>query len=254
MQDVPVEASETLAFTPESLTGLDTPPVFTLRAVTTREKRFRARLMRENGIVSHSDEAVREESLAGLRALWTAEQFEEHSARLTDYWKQRDDFDLASDEDETLVWDFDPAAEQAIDDLLARLERSWPPLARMAADLAEYRSIDPLAYIAVAAKDWTGLDVPRELDRGYLTLDCAEALAGALFEKEQDAGAEPGAAFRELYIAALGRFYLDEETRKNSPARSPSSGSPEPSSTSPLPEAAGSSPTSAKSTKTPLVH
>ena len=72
-----MEAGKTLAFTPDALKGLDTPPVLRLRAATWREKEHRFFMHRVVGAVSHGEEAVRAETLNGLRALWTEEQAEQ---------------------------------------------------------------------------------------------------------------------------------------------------------------------------------
>ena len=47
-QEIPVEASETLVFTPPALENMDPQPTFVLRAMTGRDKRFHLRLYRED--------------------------------------------------------------------------------------------------------------------------------------------------------------------------------------------------------------
>lgn len=242
-QDIPLEASETLSFTPDSLAHLDSPPVFVLRTPTWREKDFRLRMMRENGVNSHTDEAVRAEVMAGLKAQWSEEDFDTYSAHITNFWDAQDNFAQQKKDDPDLVWDFDPVMEAACRALLAKLEKTWPPLAIMAADIEQYHRLEPVFYVALTVKNWTGLDVKRSLDRGYLTIDTAIALRDALWELDGNTGK----AWRDLYIATLGRFYLPEEEAKNSESLSQSETTPAASNETTTSAPAGKSPASKKS-------
>lgn len=251
-QDVPLEASETLVFTPASLEALSPAPKFTLRVPTGREKRFLQRMHRENGVFTHSRLAFRDETLKGLRAQWTEEQFERFSGWVTEYWDAEDAFAKLREEDSDAVWTYDAEIERAVLDLQEKLEKSWPPLARMYADATEYGQMQPLFYAAVIVSDWSGLEVRRQLDRGYLTLDCAEALQDALLVLDAKVGQKGGTAMGELYLACLRRMYLDEEEGKNSASPSPSETTQEVTTPTSTSEPAGTSQEStARSTKTP---
>jgi hypothetical protein len=249
-QDIPIEASNPLAFIPDCLKETDSPPAFTLRAATWREKEFRMRLHREAGIITHSTEAIRAETLNGLRALWTEDQFAEYSTFITSLWEAQDQFPARLAEDPDLEWDFDPEIEKAVDELATKIEREWPPLARMAADIDQYQRLAPVFYAAVIVKDWSGLPTKRLLDRGYLSIDCAMALCEDMIRKDREAGVAPGMSWAQLYSACVDRMYLSEDEAKNSASPSPSETNPEPSNTKPLQAESGKSPASASSKKT----
>lgn len=218
-QDIPVEASETLAFTPPSLAQLEPKPVFMLRAITTRDKRFHTRLYRENGLKIHGRDALRSEILIGLKSLWTEEQFEQHSAVIRELWDAQDQFELQAKDNSDLEWSFDPEVQAAVNNLIERVEDAWAPLRRMVADNGEFGQMLVPVMLATVVKSWTGIDVKRELDRGYLTLDCSENLVLAL------EALDPQAA-TELFVAAAGRMRLDKETEGNSASGSPSETTP----------------------------
>lgn len=249
-----MEASETLVFTPETLKSIDGAPGFTLRAVTSREKRFRMRMHREAGILSHSAETVKAETLNGLRALWSEEQFTKYIPWVTEYWEALENFELVRKDDPEIVFEYDKEVEAKVLELIDHVERNWPALARMNADISEYQEVQPMFYAAVTVKSWTGLDVRPDIDRGYLTLDCVEALRTALFRFEErhktDHKLTPGLAWFELYAACLGRHVLGEDERKNSESPSPLPTTPVPSTTT-TGRVAGKSPASARSRKTP---
>lgn len=251
-QDVPVEASEVLAFTPASLEACSPKPVFNLRSPTSREKRFRLRMQRENGVFTHSGQAFRDEMMNGLKAQWTEEQFAEYSGWITAYWDAEDAFAEIRKEDPKAEWVYDEEIERAVIDLQQKLEKSWPPLARMYADAAEFRQMQPLFYLAVTVIDWTGFDVKRDLDRGYLTIDCADAIQEKLATLDEKMGNPYGTALGELFAQVLIRTHLDEEEGKNSESPSPSKTTQEASTPTSTSETDGSSPEStALSTETP---
>ncbi len=249
-QDVPLEASKTLAFTPECLKPLPVPPVFYLRPATWREKEQRFFLHRAAGAVSHGEEALRAETLNGLRSLWTEEQAEQFMPMVEQLWEAQDQFELQRQDDPDLKWEFDPEVEQAVLELIDKLERTWPPLGRMAADVDRYSRMQSVIYFAVMVESWTGIDVKRELDGGYLTIDCAYALRDKLAELDFEAGATRGTSAIELHVKCLSRMFLDKETEKNSESPSPS-GMTQPASTETTTSVeAGKSPAPARSKKT----
>lgn len=221
-QDVPLEAGKTLAFTPDAHKGLDNPPVLRLRAATWREKEHRFFLHRVVGAVSHGEEAVRAETLNGLRALWTEEQAEQFVPWVEQLWEAQDQFALQSRDDPDLKWEFDPEVERAVGELVDKLERTWPPLARMAADVQKYARFEPIVYFAVMVEGWEGIDLKREMDEGYLSIDCAYALREKLIALDAKAGAIPGTSAIQLHVKCMSRMFLDKETEGNSESPSPS--------------------------------
>lgn len=221
-QDIPVEASEVLAFTPPSLANIENPPVFRLRAVSGRDKRFQTRLYRELGLQTHGDEAFRREILTGLKALWTEEDFDKHSPIIKAYWEAQDDFALQAKDEPDLKWEYDADLETGIKTLIEKVIRSHEPLRLMLADNAEFGDMMFIVVVAVALIGWSNFDVKLVKDRGYITTDCVEALMERLGRMCEDAGESRDAAWLELAVAATQRQNLGAEEEKNSASPAPS--------------------------------
>lgn len=263
-QHIPVEASDTLAFTPECLKTLKNPPSFVLRALGTRDERYLRRLYIQEGLTSHGMEEIRAEILKGLQALWTPEVYAEQSPHVTDYWEAADQHALTvralmkeepdiEPDDARLTFVYDAEIERAVTDLITRVEKSWPPLLRLYADNAEFNEESMVVLIAVAVESWTGLDAPFDLDGGYLTIDSATRIKKALRKLEKANGLIEGWAWAQLTMECGRRMRLDEEEAGNSASPSPSNESPEPSTTKTTPDDRGTSQASASSPKTPEV-
>jgi len=243
-QDIPVEASETLAFTPPSLEDHDPKPVFILRAMTGRDKRFYRKLMRSE-TSTHGIAAFRREFLAGLQALSDEASFAKYEPRIKALWERQDEFELQRKDDPDLVWDFDPGEEGLLTAMLSEVEAEWRPIKRMKAENADFQEMLAPITIAAVVKSWSGFDVRRELSGGYLSLDCAVAL----FERLEE---ESPMAASELFVAAARRMNLEKDEEKNSASPSLSEMTPPvltPTTTSP--ETDGTSPASAPSNETP---
>ncbi|QZP06796.1 hypothetical protein [Caenibius sp. WL] len=263
-QDVPLEASETLAFTPHSLLNLAAPPSFTLGTSTHREKRFMQRLMREEGLVRHSEEAIRLEVLTGLKLLWTAEDFETFNVFLTQYWEMLDDFApqaaerrkeiekaVADGEEPPEELEFpDPELAASCEALIEKVAKAHRPIGMMRADNHEALDMSGPLTVAVILKGWSGLDAKLVRDRGYLTLDSVYAVKEALETIEKDNGIEPGIAWNELQLAVFARMYLNEELAKNFVSPSLSDTPQTPSNASSILDEDGQSPAPASSSKT----
>lgn len=254
-QDIPLEASEVLAFTPASLEALEDAPVFRLRAPSSRDKRFHRRLLVEHGIRFHDREAIRAEVLTGLKALWDEEAFEEHSPIIKALWDARDDFDQQNADafkkgEPELTWTYDAQIEDAVDDLVRKVTQEWHPLLRMIADNADYGSLAAPLLVAVNVKGFANLNVKASLDRGYLTLEVAEKIEEALSALERKHGHIVGTAWAELTVACSQRMYLTEEERGNSESQSPSPTAPAPSNEKKTSEPDGKSPASGSSIET----
>lgn len=243
-QEIPVEASETLVFTPAALENMDPQPIFVLRAMTARDKRFHLRLYREQGVTLHQGPAFRDETLAGLKDLWTPEDFDNYAPRIKAYWDAQDDHALQSKDDPDLPWAFDPAEEERIKLLLSKVDEAWAPLRRMYADNAEFGQMVVPLMVAAVVKSWSGVDVPIHRDRGYLSVDCAEALCEAVNLLNPT-------ALSELFVACADRITLNKEEAKNSESPSPSKTTQSASSET-SPKVDGKSPASASSTEIPV--
>lgn len=237
-QDIPLEASEWLAFTPPSIAKIEGAPVFRLRAATQREKRFRRRLLSEEGVAYHPEEAMRAEILHALKSsLWGEEKFASHSQPLIDYWAALDEFRQQQKDTPDLEWSYDEDIEQAVLTLMRDVEQAWKPLGRMKADNIDFNEIFLAATVAVVVESWTGLKAPKSSDRGYLTIDCVDVMGqrlSAFAQQHADPADKEGIAGRlawmELVNACSSRMALDGEEEKNSASRS-QSGTTQPVST-----------------------
>lgn len=219
--EIPVEASDLLAFTPACLAEVPGAPTFTLRAITHRDQRYHRRLMREEGLVRHTDEAIRDKTRAELKRLWSPEIYETEMARIEAFWSASDEWGLQSKEDPDITFDYDPAEISAVDRLAERLLHSSPDIRRMYADNAEAAEMQPALIVAVVTEAFTNLDAPLQMQAGYLTTDCAFAIRDALAHAEKVAGKKEGTAWMELMIACVKRMRLDGGEEKNSESPSP---------------------------------
>lgn len=251
-QDIPLEAGETLAFTPKALAEIDGAPSFTLRTPTTREKRFRRRLMAEEGVIFHSEEDLRQEILDALRtSLWGEEKFATHSQPLKDYWEALDDFRAQKKTNPDLEWSYDDATERAIVKLLRDVEQSWPQIGRMKADNIDFNEVFMAATVAVVVEGWSGLACAKVTDRTYLTIDCVDSMATALTKVAERHSVLGKLAWLELFNACASRMSLDGEEEKNSALPSPSETIPPASKPAKASAKGGKSRASARSSKTP---
>lgn len=248
-QDIPLEASETLAFTPPSLAEIDGAPTFTLRAPTTRDKRHHRRLHVEEGLAHHGSDAIRAEVLAGLKLLWSPDAYAEHAPLIEAYWDATDQFVTEKAKDPDLEWIYDAEIEAAVQDLTQRVAQAHKPLRRMMADNADFGEMSFPLMVAVVVKGWTGLDAKPVREGGYLTLDSAAGIAEALAKVEKANGLDEGAAWVELAVACTNRMYLLPDTAKNSESPLPSETPPESSTTASADP--GSSPESTSASANP---
>jgi hypothetical protein len=221
-QDIPLDASDVLSFTPASLEKIEGAPVFTLRACTMREKRFHRRLLLESGIRFHDIAKMRAEMLNGLRHLWTPEAFDAHAPMVKALWEARDEFALQQKDDPDLEWSYDAEIEEAVDALEDKIAKSWPRLCEMVADNADYSELTFPIIAAVVVQDITGLPVRKDMDRGYLTLAMMEKVAEELVALERRHGLKEGMAWMELSVACSKRMFLTKDEEKNSESPSPS--------------------------------
>jgi hypothetical protein len=224
-QNIPVEAGDELAFTPPSLAEIAGAPVFTLRAPTTREKRHRQRILIEERVRHHDRQAMRAATLRAVEAGFP-DLYAKHKGLIEAYWQAADDFELQAKDDPDLKWEYDPQVEERIAKLLREAAENSAEVARMAADNVEYGEIAVVSLQAVVIAGWAGLDVPRQLYRGNLTLDCVDAMIAALGAIEESHSIPRGTATLELIQACQRRYNLEEEERKNSVSPSPSSTTP----------------------------
>lgn len=220
--DIPVEASETLAFTPPSLEGLKNPPVFTLRAVTSRDKRHHRRMVREAGITRHSDEDLRALARSELRRLWGEENFSQFIVHIEEYWHAVDDWVLQVKDDPAITFSFDEEKMAAIDELTKRLYQNSPAYRSALADNADAGEQSPLLVMAVVIRGASGVEGLSSTGEMFHTLEDMDALRDRMREFDREAGSEEGTAFNELFVACARRMRLLPEEAKNSASPSPS--------------------------------
>lgn len=225
MAQTPYEASEIQRFTPASLAHLENPPVFRLRAVSRRERRRYDRLMIEEGLRRHGQEAMRDEMIRGLRALSSDDEFERWEAALRQHWDALADHaeehkDTPPDE----VPDFVPPgpSEDEISTVTRGIHENWAPLRKMAADNVVFNREAPALLISVVVSGWSNLRTPFAMQEGALPLDTIDALDNDVAKLEEDNGLSPGTAFVELYVAATNRMFLSSDAEKNSSSPAPS--------------------------------
>lgn len=257
--DLPLEESDVLTFTPDSLKDIPGAPSFLLRACTPRDRRYHQRRFFEQGINRHSLEDIREEILTGLKRLWSPEDHATYVPLVKSVWEARDDFNLQRQDqpegEEPIVFDFDPDVCRAVDALVDKVAKEWERLRIMMADNMDFEDQMPLILTSVVVESWTGLDVARRLDRGYVDLASIENMKAALdrFEKKNAKlyKLKPGTAWMELFARCATRMALDQEEAGNSESPSPSEPSPPPSSETTTSAKAGKSQASARSSKIP---
>ncbi len=242
---VPVERSEILDFTPESLKNIGDAPVFRLRPATERDMRTYRRLIAEEGLNYSSDEDLHAAIVKAIGELWSAEDAAPMATRYESIIVARNQDIEISDEDR------DWASE-----LVETVLRNRKSLRVMAADRTEFQSDAPKVALALYLSGWKRFDMPFKLDGGFVPIDTIYAVekllgeieATAIADKVEEAG-PVGMAFLQLCGEAFRLLRLTEDEEKNSPAPSPVSSNQEPSTqTSEAPTVGGAS-TGEKSTE-----
>mgnify|MGYP006328182471 CR=1 FL=1 len=147
-----------------------------------------------------------------------------------------------------------------IDSLVAIIERldavitetfaGWAPLRRMVADNRDYSTTSAVTMVAVMVKLIRGLAIEIERDRGYLSVETANAVRDALWKLEEEHKLDQGAAWHELGTAASLSLYLGEEEAKNLLSPVPSETSQALSNETNASEKAGKSPASKETDQT----
>ena len=222
-QDIPLEASKKLAFTPPSLAGVVDPPTFMLRAATWREKDHINYLRDLHRVRFHSTADQRDAVVEGLRNLWGEERFETHRATVEGYWQAVDEWEVARKNEPGLKFAFDPEIEKAVLELLDRVGDAWEPVARIEADIRRANQVNVRLVLSVVVDSWSGIGTTREIEQGYLSLDCVDAMSAALAEAGEIAAlGTPSLPVIELYLACCRRLGLIEEEVGNFGSPSPS--------------------------------
>lgn len=254
----PYEAGEAEQWTPPSLEDMDSPPVFWIRWGTTREKRRQKRIMREEGLRTHSDEALRDETLIGMKELLGEKDFGIWLPRVKQYWDAIDAWSREQAElevEDRTPFKYDDA--DAVEEVLAQVRKDWRPYCVMRADIAEVNDLMPSIINSVMIEKVEGLDdIALEFERtrhgSYLTLESAEALAETLevmaFDRNIKAGGDHPVT--QLNAKCVTRLYLPKAAEKNSASPPPSAQSPSDTKDSGAASKDGTSKASGRSRKT----
>lgn len=255
MTKYPVEGGELVEYTPDSLANLPVPPKFFLRPMTERDRRRLRKLAIQEGLRNHDSDALRAETLRGLKELWSEEVYSEQEGRMRAFWEASDQYEKEIEGVEEpepfdhpdLVWMLE---------LSERVTRAWPPLLKMAADNDEYQSTWPKLIASLTLAGWRDIDVRYERVEGVVTLRCLDDLESKMAEIEDHAVADQiegaigrGAAFVQLVTRAIRMFGVNKDEEKNSASPSKSSTTPNTSKESGKEAKAGSS-TAKNSTET----
>jgi len=233
---IPLSKDEIVNWTPPSLGNLATPPVFKLRPATSRDGRAFQRAYVEAGLMHHTPDAFRAETLKALNALSSEDAYDIDAARLQAAWES-DDQGIAVAADE----------EAAVDALVEALRGQWQPLRKMIYDNHEFNIDAPRLAIGLLVVGWTNLDVPFTRAAGVVPMETVEAMQTELLKVEDAAiadkvaGVTIGLAFNELAIHAFATMAQTKEEAGNSAAPSPSVSTPSGSTSAEPPTAGGTS-------------
>lgn len=262
MQRIPLHSGETKIFTPAVLAEMQSPPTFTLKTPTRRDREEMQYALHEAGLRRHSDEDIREVMVEELCRLWSCDEQNEEVLRLKAFWQAIDDYaeeaeahrvevEAAKEAGEDGPAELAPFAhpdQQQVDDLIDRIERSSSLLRRIGTDNVRFEKEWPRYAVAHCVLAWTGMETRPRFEAGVLQIESVMELHEEL---EGNFGAEGKVAFVELVSASIMRFYLNKATEKNLSSGPASSQTPldskEPGSAS----TNGSSLASESSTKTP---
>jgi len=252
----PAERGEILAFTPDSIANLPSPPVFRIKPGTGRDRRALTKLLISEGLVRHSLADLREETLRGLKAQWSDDVFGEQEGRIRGYWDAFDQH-IKEHEGEEEIPDFVHADAQAMHDLSKQIFEAWEPLRQMAADNQDYDATWPSLILCVMLAGWSGIDVMCKREAGIVPLESIAELSESLSSIEEENGGivdgivSPGVAFMQLCSEAANRLTLNRSEEKNSASPSPSTSTPNTSKKGGKANKSSRSKASASSTETP---
>lgn len=246
----PASTREAEAFTPASLANMTSPPSFRIKPASEADKRALGKLLITENLRHHPAKAIREETLRGLRAGWSEDDYAANEGRIRAYWDAFDQH-VEATSGEASPTPFEHEDSEAMEALSKQVFEAWPPLRGMAADNADYDATWPSVILSVMLTGWKNLDVKFRREARIIPLDTIALIRKQLDKLEREEGAIEGVAFMQLCAKAAGLFGLTGDEEKNSASPSPSAKTPT-TSTTDGPESAGTSSTaSASSTETP---
>lgn len=250
MRKYPLEAAEPEAFTPASLKDIENAPVLHLRYGTPRDREQQRRVMDEEGAVMHTDQAMRDELIKGLREL-LGDEAGQWEAEARSFWDAQEAFEKeVADIPEAERPKFAFENEDLLMEVLEQVARDWRPFRRMQADNNAYSRFLGHAMNSVIIVGVENLDVEIKRVGKYVSFDTAMAIADKLDTIARDhkisTGIRPS---QELGLECIGRLHIGKERAGNSASPAPSEPTPESSKTGTEPEA-GPSQAPARSKRT----
>jgi hypothetical protein len=224
----PVEASHIKRFTPASLAEIEGAPVFLLKAGSRRDRLRHEEIMAEEHLNHYDQESIRAETLRGLEALWSPDDYEIWAPRLQMFWEARDQWvEENRDLEEKAPFeftDFDPAEVRS---LSSRVSENWPPLRKMAIANLKFDREFPKQIGSIILVGWSGIEAKFERADGLVSLDAIDLLERDLAKIEfERLGTKSGAIFAELMLECANRLFLSASAEKNSASQPPSSTAP----------------------------
>lgn len=218
MTSFPYEAADTTSFVPPSLRDIPSPPSFTIRPATRRDRKAHRNLCLVAGLKIHSKVEVREETIKALQALWSSETFAAEEPRLRAYWDALDQHEREDRKDGEPA-DFSHPDKEAISELIRRTGEAWEPLRQMAVDNLQHREDNPKHLLRLLLAGWANVPaVQFRREAGALSIDTIDDLEEALEQIEAEHaghGCVPGTAFLELSWEVVKLAYLSEDEAKN---------------------------------------
>lgn len=234
---VPVTA-EPAPFTPKALADIDTPPVFILETDTRSLKRRFNDLVRREGLVTHSQQQIREMTIVEMRHYFksnTPDDMDAAIETMRQYWDAADGYleavklwrelcDEIKAEDEKA--ELPPAPELDFDKDIARdcdikteqVMRISPVLKGMNADNAQWQSEvgRHKLRILLSSANIAGVDVPLSKANNIVDMESIDAIEDALEAEAEKHGVDLRIPFVQLMNASFLSGKLSEEQEKNS--------------------------------------
>lgn len=258
---IPVTAS-TEAFVPACMAEIEEAPSFTFRHATVLDKHKFHNIAIAEGLIQHSDEAVREAIIAELRAGFESAGMEQNITRLTAYWAATDEYvsamrnyrgmvaeimeahegDDAPKLPDKPVLDFPEDQVPQIEGMIAEVRRHSDRVNGMLADNQWFGAMYPRILLRMFLTETT-LPITLTKKHGLITAEAAEVLLEALGEAAEAAGIDPDVAMSDLLLEATLSYALRKDEEKNS--SSPRSGSTSPKQSASKQSSGKTSPSSA---------
>jgi hypothetical protein len=234
---LPVEAAEIQEYIPESLRNIVPAPKFRLRPASERDQRRFNRILQEEGLTLHGDDAMQAEILRAISTLWVDEDAIRIRDRYVNYLETVKQSARARLDDQETELTIPEEDSNWVAELFETIMREWKPLRRMVAANRVFETDAPKIALVVYLAGWKHVDCPFRLEGGFVPLETIDQLQKALGQIEAKAiedkieGVAPGLAFLELCNKAFALMRLTGDEEKNSPSPSPSSSNPDPSTT-----------------------